>query len=845
MQWDNSFALANVQIPASLGPGNYIMKYLWGKYADCVDIAVLPPKPNGDPAISAPLHSESGDYARHAWIDTRDCASRGNLVCVDRYEWLRIDHCQYVRRTLGTKAMGETLASSAAKVQQTYASVPLDEVTGLMQSSAGDEEKITLQAACVAIPPPGNLSSLNFDDEKALELCQARATKVGAEGINVVPMDPPPRVQLSVDDPSTPSVYYNGDPASANVAGGMNIPWGIGNCDRKYFANEPPGTKICYPIVVYGNRENAEQKQQVELTDTEDEVWYSTCYQRSFKRSFSVECGAQCKPSVAKEWRFGDSCISCADAIRNADFRVVPHWKLASPASCRACWAPISDAPPLLLPPADQPENGWISPDGSLSITYTRTAGTTDSVTFVVTCTICTNGGWLAMGPSPNNGMVGTNAVRWRFAEVDGVDEVRIAAKSTSGFTVITPGNLNRVETIAASGKAKTLTFSTSKIGEHSIPGYGNQNWAWAFSTGAGFTQHTGGDMGIMALSFTLDPPPVPAPTAPPIFDPSEGGHSSNEPEPDPTFSPTLAPSLLQPDANRPRIEATVTLNGCAVTSFTDGSVLWKSFVSVLAAKMSLEDKDVIVIRTKAATGLATPARRRLGVGESETGMSASVEFAIIGYTSQTPTDLISTLKPFLADKSGAGFEFLLQDKLFGTKYQLVTVGAATAPTIVMSAQAASGGAEGVSTDDTGVTVALSLGAVAMLCIALVGAVAAVFVVVVVIQRKRQNASIKAAAKLQPQDQQMGGIVAVSTFNPYSAAMKQVEMRDMIGFAPPADEPPPPMMESDDGGGNDDTCTFAPSVDLLPPPEIVMKGRSNPNRAPKIPKGTRLPVAEL
>ena len=53
------------------------------------------------------------------------------------------------------------------------------------------------------------------------------------------------------------------------------------------------------------------------------------------------------------------------------------------------------------------------------------------------------------------------------------------------------------------------------------------------------------------------------------------------------------------------------------------------------------------------------------------------------------------------------------------------------------------------------------------------------------------------------------------------------------------------MMESDDGGGNDDTCTFAPSVDLLPPPEIVMKGRSNPNRAPKIPKGTRLPVAEL
>ena len=737
-RFDDSFALANVQIPPSLGPGNYIMKYLWGKYADCVDIAVLPPKPNGDPAISAPLHSEEGDYARHAWIDVK----------ASSYEWLRTDHCQYVRRTLGTKADGETLASSAAKVQTTYAKVPLDETTGLMQSSQTNEEKITLQAACIAIPPPGKLSSLNFDDQKALELCQARATKVKAQGINVVPMNPPPGVTLSDDDPNRPSVYYNGDPASANVASGLNIPWGIGNCKRKYFANEPPGTKICYPLVIYGNRLNAEQEQQIELSDTDDEVWYSTCYERSFKRAFSVECGGQCKPSVAKAWRFGDSCISCADAIRNSDFRVVPHWKLADPASCRACWAPISAAPPAALPPANQPENGWASPDGSLSITYTRTTGSTTAITFVVTCTICTaDSGWLAMGPSPNSGMTGTHAVRWRFAEADGVDEVRITAKSTSGVTVVTPGNLNGVETTADSGKAKTLTFSTSRIGEHDIPLSGNQNWAWAFSTGAGFTQHVTGDMGVAALSFTFPTlPPVPAPTAPPIFDPSEGRVNENEPHPDPTFAPTLAPSLLPPDVNRPRIEAAVTLHGCAVTSFTDGSALWKSFVAVLAAKMSLDDKDVIVIQT---AGLATPAHRRLGaVAESEAGMSTSVEFAIIGYTSQTPTELLDTLTPFLGDKTGSGLEFLLQDKLFGTKYQGITVAVGSEPTIVASAQAASSGAEeGASTGDAGIAVALSLGAVAMLCITLVCAAAAVFVVVVVVKRKQRSTKMPLSTK--------------------------------------------------------------------------------------------------
>lgn len=811
------------------------MKYSWSSYSDIVDIAVLPPKPNGSLGIATPQHTEAGDFHRYAWFD--NSAST---------EWIRIDHCQYLRRTLGSWKGGANLSTSAAYVQKTYPDKPLNTYT-----------EIKTQAACIAIPPPAKVSSLNYTDQQALALCQKRAILVGAEGINVVPMDPPPKVKLSFDDPGNVAAYYNGDSASVNIVSGINIPWGTGNCQRKYFANEPAGTKICYPLSVYGTRDNAQDRFQVEEEDPEDEVWYSTCYNMAKKRNFDTPCGTQCQPNMVKKWRFGDQCISCADATRNSIYTNVPHWELADSSNCHACWAPLSDAPPFRPAPADAPENGWISPDGGMSMTWTRTVGTSTSVTFVVTCAACTTeSGWLAIGPSPHSGMIGTHAVRWQFSGTGGVNgsaaavnEVRISQKSAA-VEVVAPGHLKGIMTTSKFGKAKTLTFSAAQIGNHTFPGHGNQKWAWAYRTDGGFIQHGASlnDRGVVELSFTLDPAPVPAPTKPPVFDPADEVHNDNEQEAEPTAAPTLGPSIHAPDVSRPRVEAKVTLIGCSVQSCADGSMLRKSFVSVLAQKLALEDKDVIVIETHAMLALEdkdvhAAARRRL-YQESEAGQSTSIEFAVIGYAPTTPTELLRAIALFLGNPNATGFEFCLQDLLFGTKYQNIRTVVQDKPVIAMSAQATAGG-EG-SADSGAAAALISLSVVTLLgVVAIVGVLAAVTVAVVVIQRKRQNASIKAAAKLQPQDQQMGGIVAVSTFNPYSAAMKQVEMRDMIGFAPPADEPPPPMMDSDDGGGNDDTCTFAPSVDLLPPPEIVMKGRSNPNRAPKIPKGTRLPVAEL
>ena len=819
--------IAKLTVPASLGAGNYILQYSWGGYQDCVDIAVLPPKVDGTPAIAAAAGTPEGDYSRHSWIN----------VSISQFQ--RIDHCQFVRRTLGSTGHGQTKSSSEAYWKSKYEALPLNDAglvatcekgagigwwppasrtwghtratcmalcvsknmknyamrangdcmcfwgwEGVHSSSkylmAGAADcssagKIEMQAACIAIPPPGNRSSLNFTDAEALQLCQQRGKRVSANGLNVVPLDPPPGVRLSIYDPSKAGVYYNSDTASTNVATGLNIPWGVGNCQRKYFANEPAGTRICYPLQIYGMRANAELEWQIELDDVEDEVWYSTCYKKAPVRNFDVPCGAQCKPAVVKEWRFSDRCTSCEDTSRNADPTVVPNWQLAHEGSCSPCFKPVSDAPTFQLPPADTPENGWMSPDGGMSMTWTRTQGTTDSVTFVVVCAACTgDGGYLAIGPSPSNGMIDTHAVRWVFT-TGAVDEIKISkdAKTLSnGFITVTRSHLAGVKTTsepADAKKAKTLTFTSAQIGDHTFPGRGDQKWAWAYRTsGATFTQHGGtvNNRGVAEFSFTLDPPPVPAPTAPPVYDPAvEIVDNSNDGKPDPTFAPTLAPSLLPPDANRPRIEATVTLSGCAVESFADGTVIRKSFISILAAKMSLEEKDVIVIGTKAAGAHATPAHRRLSEAASEVGMSTSVEFAVLGYSTQTPTELLGAVALFLNDRTVAGFEFLLQDELLGTKYQRIGVVVDSQPAIAMSAQAISGGAGSASDADAGVAAALiSLSVIAVVCLTIVSALTGVVVVVIVKRKRRSNNArlstsiTKAATDAEEAGEHTGGL---------------------------------------------------------------------------------------
>jgi hypothetical protein len=846
-----AFDMVKHKVPASAGPGNFIMQWAWGGYQDCVDIAVLPPKSDGTLAIADP----SDDWSRFAYINA-----------TAKTNYARIDHCQFVRRTLSTKishrdvdvresakylldTFGDKCMSDAsvncdmpigvtpwppnkglgwmATVKECmdgcdaagfprYSTVDMGRNTnhpgkaecrcftayspyrintlhggwakhsafaGRVQGPTGMsrcdvEEKMASNVACVPIPPPGERNSINQTDAEALETCKERGRRLGVGGLNMVPMVPPPRTRLSNEVPTAPNTYYNSDPASVNVAQGLNIPWGVGNCKAECFTNEPAGTKLCYPIHVFGKRFNAELDWQNENYDVEDEVWYSTCYRKNPERLFDTPC-PQCEPSVVKQWRFQNSCVSCADVQMNSDPAAVPHWRLAPQGSCTPCFKALSDKPTFQLPPATQPENGWVSPDGALMMTWSRTTGTTVSVTFVVKCpTHCAaDDGWLAVGPSPSNTMVSTHAVRWRFAGNGTVDEVRVSAQSIGGFEVVAPGNLESVTTTASEKGERTLTFTTAKIGDVDLPGQGNQMWAWAYRQDGGFTQHgpTVTDRGTAEMSFTLDPPPVPAPTTPPIFggfanhplscilhlfacsyshlalsaplsDPAavvENPSLSGSANPDPTAAPTLAPSLTPPDEYLPRIEATVTLTGCSVDSFADGSNVRVNFVAVLSAQFSLELKDIIVMTVEAKAPATAVAHRRLaGGGASEALLRTSVQFAVIGLSTSTPAGLLEAVSLFLIDDTPDGFGTMLQLALAGTTHENVGVAVDVAPTIANSAHAIGGDAGDAAPAAAAAAVLVLLAAVAALCCVSIAVLIALVAVIVVKRRRRASNSL-------------------------------------------------------------------------------------------------------
>jgi hypothetical protein len=83
------------------------MHYQFEGYYDCVDIAVLPPVAVPPLNIAMrPAIATSSDYSRFAYPDDE----------AGERPFSRVDHCQFVRRTLGKRNYGTTLATSAAYV---------------------------------------------------------------------------------------------------------------------------------------------------------------------------------------------------------------------------------------------------------------------------------------------------------------------------------------------------------------------------------------------------------------------------------------------------------------------------------------------------------------------------------------------------------------------------------------------------------------------------------------------------------------------------------------------------------------------------------------------------------
>lgn len=234
---------AHFRFPPGTPPGQYIVHYMWGGYRDCVDVDVLPD--------SKPVPQTKKGIYGYRPQGVKDA-------------FLRDDHCQYSGGAydLASEA-GATCDGGVAQLD----GAPMP---------AGKE-------TCFAIPPLGKRNSKGQTTDEALAACQSKCSasrslfspnettynpftiidgyyKRGfCTALNVVPLTPPAKVAFPDD---------------------QNIPWGIGDCTKACFANEPEGSSICY-----GLRETSiravEAPWDIIQDDPRDEIFYSTCYPRA------------------------------------------------------------------------------------------------------------------------------------------------------------------------------------------------------------------------------------------------------------------------------------------------------------------------------------------------------------------------------------------------------------------------------------------------------------------------------------------------------------------------------------------------------------------------------------
>ena len=220
--------------------------------------------------------------------------------------YLRMDHCQYTKDTyvLSTRYPGEHGRQIGRTFEFQNGSVC---VNGTVESPLGTPRPE--HRTCFAIPPEGQLNRLGQNESEALAACQERCTSSrGIDfpwrglgycyAVNIVPMAIPPEVLFPED---------------------QNIPWGVNDCTRECFENEPVGTRICY-----GVRESPDYRRAVEAPweiaadDPTDEVFYSTCFRKNDVWAFDGQpCGDDCiTPRSTPAWRFGERCLTCDDAER-------------------------------------------------------------------------------------------------------------------------------------------------------------------------------------------------------------------------------------------------------------------------------------------------------------------------------------------------------------------------------------------------------------------------------------------------------------------------------------------------------------------------------------------------
>jgi len=163
-----------------------------------------------------------------------------------------------------------------------------------------------LKHKCVVVPPDGDIS-------QCLKNCDGQRS---CSALNVVPFENPSLVRFSDD---------------------VNIPYSTRKCRQSTIAQTAsPDSLVCYGFSPSSDPEVGTQ--YTISDDPRDPVFYSTCYRKELVSRIEAPQGdSAAGVTQAPQWRFGDQCISCADAVANAITPTMKasQWKLAR--ECKLC----------------------------------------------------------------------------------------------------------------------------------------------------------------------------------------------------------------------------------------------------------------------------------------------------------------------------------------------------------------------------------------------------------------------------------------------------------------------------------------------------------------------------
>ena len=312
-------------------PGEHIVHWYWRGYSDCTDVAVLP-----------------RDVAAGTVVPDTSESMYGALG--DKVIYARIDHCLFVGGNMQRLVWDGVSNRDDAIPPGQCSDNPLQfDRNGKLTSK---------QRTCFIIPPAGARNALNETQEEALEQCKARCDdyrtasgrfrKSYCEGLNVVPLLPPPAVKF----PKAGTCNFDADYRTCvGATTDMRpIPYGLANCNAKCWANEPNPAEsmVCYPLTLDKNLKRfVEEDWTLAVNDPQDEVWYSTCFKKESQvREFRGFTPCTEYPSVKKPmcgavqhqvtWRHNAACISCASVENNVK-SLIPFWKPIAPEECSMC----------------------------------------------------------------------------------------------------------------------------------------------------------------------------------------------------------------------------------------------------------------------------------------------------------------------------------------------------------------------------------------------------------------------------------------------------------------------------------------------------------------------------